>query len=72
MLHELGDGGMLTISVQCGPNGTDGMFADGPTQYFHCTSFNINQIGLAFTRGEKLSPSSSNIFLFDARVAVLG
>ena len=54
MLYDLGDGGMLLISVQCGQHGTDGMFADGRTQSFDRTPFDATQIGVAFKRGVKI------------------
>ena len=54
MLCELGDGGKLLISVQCGQHGTYGMFSDGRTLSFDHTPFDVTQIGVAFTRGVKV------------------
>ena len=55
MLYKLGDGGTLLIYIQWGQHGTDGMFADGLTQSFNRTPFDVAQIGVAFMRGVEVA-----------------
>ena len=49
LLQELTDDGILLVSIPCGYQGPDSFFANGRTNSFDRTSFDIAQTGVAFT-----------------------
>ena len=48
-LQELANDGMLLVSIPCGWQGPDRLFANGRTHSFDRTPFDIAQMGVAFT-----------------------
>ena len=52
-LQEFAHDGMLLVSIRCGYHGPDGYLANGRTDSFDCTPFDIAQIIVAFTGSVK-------------------
>ena len=63
ILNELGDGGVLAVWPQGGQQCANGFFPYRQTQTFDGIPFDLTQMGVAFMRGMKSSPSSSNKFM---------
>ena len=71
ILNEPGYSGMLLISVKRLQHGANDGFADGKTNSFYRTPFEVTQMVKPFRRG--VNPSSSfNMFMLDEVVVVVG